>query len=133
MSLELARSEARKRPFIQPRGSTNMSRMAAVLTDGTLTFIGYNSYKSHPLQKKFSEDPECKIHVHAETDAIIKACNYFTSKSGTRRNYWGEIELGNFKLYVARVLADGTPALAKPCIGCQSAIVAFGIKEVCWT
>jgi len=94
--------------------------MAAILiTRCGKSYIGFNKYKTHPLQKKFGRNPH-SIHLHAEMDAIVQAVMARDSIDGA-------------SLYIARVLKDGTPALAKPCVGCERAIIHFGIKEVSWT
>lgn len=126
MSLDLAVKHALKNP-IKRKGRSSISRMAAVLTVDNCTYVGYNSYKSHPLQARFGEN-EHKIYIHAEIAAIVKAC----------REYDGYYHIADFKdmdakLYVARVLHDGTPALAKPCPGCLAAIAEFGINHVEYT
>ena len=118
MSIELAIKEALKNP-IRPRGRNSISRFACILTNGRDTFIGLNSYKSHPLQFKFSKDSQ-KVCIHSEIAALAKASKEYT-------------DLSKFKMYVARVLADGTPALARPCCICEGAIREFGITQVYWT
>lgn len=130
MSLKKAISLAQQRQKIISRGSSNISRMVAILTDGNSTFTGENSYRTHPLVQKFktTEGKEC---VHAEIAAIIKARYYFTKIAGTRRDSY--VTLRSFRMYIARVLADGTPALAAPCPECQTAMEYFQIKDVFWT
>lgn len=81
--------------------------------------IGYNKPKSHPLQKKFGRNVH-SIFLHAEIDAIIQANREGYNISGAR-------------IFVARVLKDGTPALAKPCKGCQKALLQYEIEEVWYT
>lgn len=98
----------------------SLPRMAAVLkTKDGKTHVGFNSKKTHPLAKRFGRNSQA-ICLHAEVDAIRKAI-----RSGS--------ETFGSSLYVARILKNGTPAMAKPCPGCQRAIIAFGIKEVEWT
>lgn len=123
MSLEQAIKEARRNPIV-PMGRTSIGRCAAVLTSGYRTFIGWNSYRSHPLQARFSTKvgEPYKIYIHAETAAIVRFLRELSSQ-----------ELPDYKLYVARVLKDGTPANARPCVGCQSMIAEFNIKEVYYT
>lgn len=118
MSLKLAIEHAKKNP-IKARGRTSMPRLAAVLTDGYSTVVGYNSYKTHPLQARFGTD-EHKIHIHAEIAAI---------REGAARR----ICFKDFTLYVARVLADGTVGNSRPCTGCLAAIKEFGVKRVIYT
>jgi hypothetical protein len=103
-----------------------------VLTDGVSLFIGRNSYRSHPVAKRFS-GTDAKICLHGEIDALVKATNYFTKRSGIHRSKAFSVDLSGFSISVARVLADGSPALAKPCQSCQRALDHFNIKHVEWT
>lgn len=93
--------------------------MAALIVDrrGKIIAQGINQRKSHPLQAKFSNHPE-SIYLHAEIAALVDARSE---------------NLTGATMYVARVLKDGTPALAKPCKGCQKALISFGLKDVIWT
>jgi len=98
----------------------NLPRMSAVLvTKDRQCFIGKNRYRTHPLQKRFGKNPRA-IFLHAEIDAIVQAIRNKINTQGA-------------SLYIARVLKNNTSALAKPCIGCQGAIVYFGIEKVEWT
>lgn len=97
-----------------------LPRMAAILvTRSGNAYTGYNSRKTHPLAKRFGRNDQA-ICIHAEIDAIRRAVAAGDDLRGSR-------------MWVARVFRDGRPALAKPCIGCQRAIVSFGIVEVEWT
>lgn len=123
MSLELAIKYAKKNP-IRPRGRNTISRFAAVLSGPGGIFVGYNSYKSHPLQARFAKrtgNPE-KLSIHAEVSAIVKAV-----QRGRVRDFSG------YRIYVARLLSDGTPALARPCESCLAALSEFGITNVEYT
>jgi len=102
------------------------------MTDASLTFIGSNSYKSHPMVATLTKNPD-KICIHAEFDAIRQACNYFTSKMGVRRSDLSRVDLSDFEMSIARVLYDGTPALAKPCVDCQIMLSSFKLRKVEWT
>lgn len=95
--------------------------MACVLTDGHNTVVGQNKRKTHPLQLRFNKHNPKAICLHAEMDAIRQAIKL----SGS--------DLSGYKMYVARVHRNDELACAKPCQGCQSAIVAFNIKSVEWT
>ena len=119
MSLELAVRKALENP-IRPRGRTSISRFASILTDGYKTYIGLNRYKSHPLQARFSSHPE-QIYIHSEISVLSQALRDRVE------------DFSDYTLYVARVLSDGTPALAKPCPGCMSALIEFGIHNLEYT
>jgi deoxycytidylate deaminase len=78
--------------------------------------VGQNSYvKTHPLQAKYAQKfNEHKVFLHAEVAAIVKC------KDLSRAH----------RISVFRFNKDGTPANAKPCVICQSAIKAAGIELV---
>lgn len=101
----------------------DLPRMGAVICDsrGYVWGQGMNTRKSDPLAAKYGRHPDA-IYPHAELNAIKTAL----------WRYKG-INLSEMTLYVARVKKDGTPALAKPCTGCQRAIMEFGIGNVEWT
>jgi len=123
MSLELAIRHAKKNPIVR-RGRNSICRFAAVLSDGHSTFVGFNSYKTSPLQARFSRktgNPD-KTCTHSEVAVIAKAV-----RRGKLTDFKG------FKMYIARLLANGTPGLARPCESCSLAIKEFGIKEVFYT
>lgn len=123
MSLELAIRYAKKNP-IRPKGRSSISRFCAILTDGYSHFRGFNSYRTSVLQAKFSQriGNKEKICTHAEVASIVKA---------VRR---GKVtDFSSYKMYIARVLANGEPALARPCESCMAAITEFGITEVEYT
>lgn len=117
MSLDKAVKYARLNP-IRKIGRSSISRFACVLDNGYTIIVGTNKYKTHPLQAKSQKHlcPE-KIHLHAEVDAIAQLARMYDPKD------WS-----SFKMYVARVYANGEPANAEPCPGCLGLIEEFGIK-----
>lgn len=101
---------------------TDLPKMAAIIVkDRRIIGSGFNSRRSHPLQFAFSKS-HVKIALHAEISSIIDAL----------RNHDKE-ELEGSSIYVARVLKNGSRAIAKPCPICQRAISAYGIKASYWT
>ena len=126
--IELAIKEAIKNP-IKPKGRNSISRFASILTNGRQIFIGRNSYKSHPLQAKYGVCQEA-ISVHSAIDVLCKAIRWAAGIAGG--HYKDVRDLSNFKLYVARVLKDGSPANSKPCEGCMDALRDFGITQMEW-
>lgn len=84
--------------------------------------VGTNKMKSHPFQAKYGRT-EHNIFSHAEMDCIRKALKDISMD-----------ELAKSTLYIQRVLKDGTTAIARPCCGCERAIVkSFKIKNVIWS
>lgn len=82
---------------------------------GVVLAEAYNNYtKSHPRQAALAKrvGHECKIYLHAEVAAIIKA-----QKKGIP-----------YKIKVERYTKKGKPALAKPCDICMMAIKEANIK-----
>jgi len=96
--------------------------LASCIVKGTkIISFGQNQQKSHPLQSKFSKNPEA-IYLHAEIDAIKNALKEIDSSL-----------LEKSTLYVARTKKDGSEGISKPCKGCRRAIEAFGISRVVYT
>lgn len=127
MSLQLAIEHALKNP-IKARGRTSISRMGAVLVKGKnrIRYYGWNSYKTHPLAREFSGNDN-QVCIHAELDALLDffSCSLIDEHSSA--------DLEDYTMYVARVLKDGTTALAKPCVACQKMLIHFGVGNVEWT
>lgn len=104
--------------------NTNMERArmcSLIIHRNNIKAVGFNQLKSHPLQAKYSPNPE-SIYLHAEIDAI--------------KNYtyqYGNTGLDKCTLVVARVYKNGKPALARPCCGCWKAIEAFNLSDVIWS
>lgn len=103
---------------------SNAKIAAAIVYKGSIVSIGVNSYKSDPLQAKYSKNHHA-IYLHAEIAAIKKAKKVLTTD-----------ELARASLYIVRrkthngLLCDG---LAKPCAGCQRAIDTYKISKVYYT
>jgi tRNA(Arg) A34 adenosine deaminase TadA len=93
---------------------------AAIYVGNKLVSVGVNQLKSHPLQKKFGMNSE-SIYLHAEVDAIKNALKRISP-----------LDMRNATLYIAKS-KNGVPRLSKPCVGCQRAIIHFGIPNVYWT
>lgn len=97
---------------------------AAIVLKGEIISIGVNSYKSDPLQAKYSKN-EHAIFLHAEIAAIKKALKRINRE-----------ELKKCDMYIVRrkvnngVMCNG---LAKPCVGCQRAIDTYCINNVYYT
>jgi tRNA(Arg) A34 adenosine deaminase TadA len=85
---------------------------------GKKVAVAFNSYtKTHPRMKELGKKvhKEDKVYLHAEIGALIKA-------KGKAK-----------KLVVARLLADNTFAISKPCPICMEAIRQAEIDEVYYT
>jgi tRNA(Arg) A34 adenosine deaminase TadA len=93
--------------------------MTAIIYDkrGMVLSVGSNSYvKTHPMQAAYARragEPE-KVFLHAEIHAITRCVCLDKAH----------------KIVIFRYLEDGSPANARPCKICQSAIKAAGIKNI---
>jgi len=98
---------------------------AAVVYRREIVAIGFNQYKTHPLQKLYAKNSD-SICLHAEVHAISRASKVLKQS-----------EFGLSSIYIARSkLGPGKAevfGLARPCPGCFSCILAFGIRKVCYT
>lgn len=94
-------------------------QITAIIYDkrGRVISMGQNSYvKTHPLQAHYAKKTgePYREFLHAEIHAIARCSDL------TRAH----------RIKIFRFLEDGTPAMAKPCRVCCSAIEAAGIKVV---
>lgn len=106
--------------------NTTAKIAASIWIGNRLISIGVCELKSDPFQAKYGRNSE-SIYRHAEVAAIKNALNKI--RSG---------DLSRAILYVARVKknkigGEFISGLAKPCIGCQSCISDFNIKQVVYT
>lgn len=103
--------------------SMKMKLAACLVIRNEIISVGFNSDKSHPLQKRFAKNNDA-IFKHAEVDCIIKALKIVD-----------EDDLKDAALYVYRVKkqnkgdSNWVSGLAEPCPGCKKAIEHFGIKR----
>ena len=100
--------------------SKSKFRLGAVLVkkNRVLSFGVNNMKKTHPACARPGVRPEFSTGLHAEVDATVGV-----SKGDLERS----------KLYVARILKNGKPAMAKPCEGCTRHLRELGIREVIYT
>lgn len=116
--------------FVRRLATSNSMKMklaACLVIRNEIISVGFNSDKSHPLQKRFSKNTEA-IFKHAEVDCIIKALKIVD-----------EEDLKDATLYVHRVKkqnkgdANWVTGMAEPCPGCAKAIEHFGIKRTVYS
>ena len=114
-----------RRMAISNHNSQNRAKLAASLViRNEIISVGYNSYKTHPLQKRFSKNIEA-IFKHAEVDCIINALRYVEPE---------ELEKANLYVYRVKKLEkdhkEWVDGISEPCCGCEAAINHFKIKKV---
>lgn len=104
-----------------------MKLAACLVIRNEVISVGFNSEKSHPMQKRFSKNSE-SIFKHAEVDAIVGALRHIDSDLLKRST-----------LYVFRVKKKNkgdmtwVDGMAEPCSGCKKAIEHFGIRKVVYS
>lgn len=116
-----------RRQAIDTEKVSNARIAAGIAIKGQLISTGRNSRRTHPFQKQFAKNDHA-IFLHAETCAISNSLNHVSKedlKKATLFIHRVKLPSKDSKEYV-----DG---LAKPCAGCMSAIVAFGIKKVVYS
>lgn len=98
--------------------SESKFRLGAILVNGKRKFYGLNwMHRTHPLGLFLEKSKWVQIGVHAEMEALIKAKDLAEGST----------------LYVARVLRDGTPGNAEPCVRCKYLLKLAGVKKVWYT
>lgn len=102
--------------------------IAGIERGGSLLVTCRNTLKTDPLQAQFAHSPH-NMHMHAEIGAIKKG---IVALKGYR-------PLRECRLFVCRAkqMSDTdtrfTWGLARPCPGCYSAIIQFGLKGLVYT
>lgn len=92
-----------------------MQHGAVIVKGGRTLAVAINTDKNDPRNVP---KPKTQAAVHAEV-AAIRAC--------------GETDLRGATIYIARRNRSGEPMMSKPCINCQAALTARGIKKVVYT
>ena len=96
---------------------------AVVVKKNKIISVGVNSYKTHPIQKKYNRfrfDIEDTNHtLHAEIQALVNI------PYGT--------ELNDLTIYIYRESRKGRLAKSRPCPSCMKLIKDIGIKKICYT
>lgn len=106
-------------------------RFGAVITFKDKTIAsGFNSPKSHPMQKHYNDKFKAFVHsnaqhgMHAEMSAL-NALKYLMKTT--------DFDVKKLEMTVYRSSKDGTPKLARPCAACMAAIKEIGIPVVNYT
>jgi len=85
---------------------------------------GFNSYKTHPLQKEYNVErfptDDTPHYIHAETHALSSIINDSSIN-------WKKVHV-----YIYRICKKSS-GLAKPCPSCMKLIKHLGIKHVHYT
>lgn len=100
---------------------------AAIVVKNKIIALGINQRKTHPLQAHYTDHKE-KIFLHAEIDCIIRALKQINANDFRKAT-----------IYIARAkqkCGDTNKfiyGIAKPCMGCMTAIKNLNIKKIVYT
>lgn len=94
---------------------------------GNIIGVGYNSNKTHPVQKYYSKYRNNRIY-----------CGYLAPKlhaeiSCLNTIRFMDINFSKVKLYIYRSRKDQEYGLSRPCPSCMAAIKDLGIKHIYYT
>lgn len=89
--------------------------------------VGYNTNKTHPIQKKYNRYRKIKYGgtepmaaLHAEVSCLIQIKDM-------------DIDFNKVELYVYRENRNGDLAISRPCAACMKMIDSLGIKTIHYT
>lgn len=99
----------------------NQHVIAILVHRNKIIAVGYNSFDSYKIQRKFKKTPY-SFYTHAELHCL---------KNALKRNLLHIIQ--KCTMYISRVSGGNRVGLAKPCSGCQKALNYYGIKKVVYT
>lgn len=94
---------------------------------GNIIGVGYNSNKTHPVQKYYNKYRNTRIY-----------CGYLAPKlhaeiSCLNTIRFMDINFSKVKLYIYRSRKDQEYGLSRPCPSCMAAIKDLGIKHIYYT
>ena len=120
VAFELAKTAAQQRDFTK-------THMGCIITyKGLPIATGFNSNKTHPLQKKYNKFRESNMQGefvpkrHAEINALSKI-----DTTGMKSN--------KLCAYIYRIRKDQQFGMARPCPSCMRALKDSGIKHIYYT
>ena len=91
---------------------------------GQVIGLGYNTNKTHPIQKyynKYREPSDTMLpKLHAEISCLNQIKHF-------------NINFSKVKLYIYRIRKDQPFGMARPCLSCMAAIRDLGIRDIYYT
>jgi deoxycytidylate deaminase len=88
-----------------------------LIRHGKIIHIGWNKYKTHTFNQNHPyRHVDCGLH--AELDVCLKS---------------GKEDLSDYELLVVRLNVENIFRNSRPCVGCQSVLRQFRIREVFYT
>lgn len=97
------------------------NRVGAILVNkGRIIAKGFNSIKSHPLQKFYNNE---------RTDITDSAPHYIHAEIDILKKFKGE-DLKGSEMFVYHIGKNGKQKLARPCAACMKAIKNHGIEVI---
>lgn len=90
------------------------SHVAFLIKSNVIHKIGTNKKRTHPETSKHPYH-EGEVGIHAELDCILKS---------------NKEDLSDYKMIVLRIDRNENLTMSKPCLGCQSVLSQFNIKDI---
>ena len=100
---------------LEPARNGTFFHVAAIFHKNKILSIGQNSFKTHPLAKKFGHR---NSSIHAELSSIVR---------------FGVEDCEGLSMAVLRIGRNGKLNLSRPCRCCQNLIQQVDIKNVYYT
>ena len=91
---------------------------------GQVIGLGYNTNKTHPIQKYYNRYREPSDTMLPKLHAEINCLNQIKHI---------DINFSKVKLYIYRIRNDQPFGLSRPCPSCMAAIKDLGIKDIYYT
>lgn len=91
---------------------------------GQVIGLGFNTNKTHPVQKFYNRYREPSDYILPKLHAEISCINQIKHL---------DINFSKVKLYIYRIRKDQPFGLSRPCPSCMAAIKDLGIRDVYYT
>lgn len=91
---------------------------------GQVIGLGFNTNKTHPVQKFYNRYREPSDYILPKLHAEISCINQIKHL---------DINFSKVKLYIYRIRKDQPFGLSRPCPSCMAAIKDLGIRDIYYT
>lgn len=118
------------RYFMKARQIANISDYSRIhigciaVYQGQVIGLGFNTNKTHPVQKFYNRYREPSDYILPKLHAEISCINQIKHL---------DINFSKVKLYIYRIRKDQPFGLSRPCPSCMAAIKDLGIRDIYYT
>ena len=119
--------EAKKESHLSDYDGAHLGAVA-VYKNKFILAKAHNTHKTNPTQFYYN-----RYRIKNKVDILSKPARAHAEIQLYRKIRFLNVPFKDVTVYIYRELKDGSLAIAKPCSGCEKALLSLGIRVVCWT